>query len=489
MLEKIGWTPTDGEDEQIPLLRSSLVSALGGIAEDGSVIAEARRLFALDVADEPGLAPDLAASVLAVVSAHATREEFDAIVERYRHPRTPMEEIRNLTALANVRDPALAEEVRELCRTEVRSQNAPYILGAMVRNRFVGAATFRYIVDHFDELAGRFPDNSIHRMLEGVSGLVADEAGSPTDFDAVAEFLRAHVPGARGRLIEQSLERLEVNLRFAVAVQDELGTRSRADGGPGAPAVARDRLGSGHSLDHPVTTPARLLAAARTNPGFLADAEGACLYEAERAAALGDSGPLVEIGSYLGRSTLFLAAGIAASGTGRLLFSVDHHHGSEEMQSGWAHHDPDLVDPETGVMDSLPAVAERDRERAGADRFVVGVVGDSTAIARAWGTPLALCFIDGGHAPEVTWADYRGWAPHIAPGGLLAFHDVFADPADGGRPPYECYRDAITSGAFTEDGAAATGSLRVLVRTGSNTIPVARPPESRSAARTTAAAE
>jgi puromycin-sensitive aminopeptidase len=228
VLDRVGWIPAAGEDEQTPLLRAALVGALGSIAEDPLVIAEARRLFALDADGEGGLPADLAASVLGVVASHATRDEFDAILDRYRHPSSPMAEARHLNALAAVRDPELAEEVRELCRTEVRSQNAPYVIGAMLRNRYTGEDTFRYVAAHFAELSERFPDNSIHRMLEGVTGLVLfDDAGTPLLLDEVRSFLRAHVPGARARLIEQSLERLEVNLRFATTIRGDLGTLLR----------------------------------------------------------------------------------------------------------------------------------------------------------------------------------------------------------------------------------------------------------------------
>ena len=136
--------------------------------------------------------------------------------------------------------------------------------------------------------------------------------------------------------------------------------------------------------------------------------------------------------------------------------------GSEENQPGWEHHDPELVDPDLGVMDTLPFF-RRTVHGAGLEDTVVAVVGDSPAVAAAWATPLAMVFIDGGHGPEPAHADYEGWAPHVAPGGLLAIHDVFPNPADGGRPPYEIYRRALDSGAFAE--ASAVGSLRILRRT------------------------
>jgi hypothetical protein len=202
-----------------------------------------------------------------------------------------------------------------------------------------------------------------------------------------------------------------------------------------------------------------LLAVARRAKGFMPDGEGLALYEAGLRAAATGLGPLLEVGTYCGKSAVYLGA--AARDGGTVLFTVDHHRGSEENQAGWEHHDPDVVDPATGRMDTLPFF-RRTVEEAGLEDVVIGVVGRSTVVAAAWRTPLALVFVDGGHGEEPAWADYRGWVPHLAVGGLLAIHDVFPDPADGGRPPYELYRHALASGEFTE--AAACGSLRVLHR-------------------------
>lgn len=237
--------------------------------------------------------------------------------------------------------------------------------------------------------------------------------------------------------------------------------------------------------------------AASETTGFLSVDEGEALRAAASHAAGARLGPLLEIGSYLGRSTLFLAAGIAASGTSTVLYSIDHHHGSEEMQAGWPDHEGSLVDEATGKMDSLPRWRQR-IEACNADDLVIGVIGSSARIASNWSTTLSLVFIDGGHGAAVEWADYRGWSPKLAPGGLLAIHDVFADPADGGRPPYECYLDALASGGFVEAGDYAADSLRVLVATGPATPAAltraskrsaATPPSITSAAMTTAAEE
>ncbi|HVV38141.1 MAG TPA: class I SAM-dependent methyltransferase [Acidimicrobiales bacterium] len=196
--------------------------------------------------------------------------------------------------------------------------------------------------------------------------------------------------------------------------------------------------------------------AARTK-GFMPVDEGNALHEAGLVAARSGLGPLVEIGTYCGLSSIYLGAAVRAGGS--VLFTVDHHRGSEENQAGWEHHDTDLDDPLTGRMDTLPFF-RRTLADARLEDVVVGVVGDSPTIASVWRTPLSLLFIDGGHGDEPAWADYKGWTPHLASGGWLAIHDVFPNPADGGRPPYELYRHAVDNDGFVD--VSATGSLRVL---------------------------
>jgi predicted O-methyltransferase YrrM len=201
-----------------------------------------------------------------------------------------------------------------------------------------------------------------------------------------------------------------------------------------------------------------LRAAAEAATGFMPPHEGLALYAAARRAA--DLGPIVEIGTYCGKSTIYLAA--AAREAGRMVLTVDHHRGSEEHQPGWEYHDPTLVDPAVGRIDTLPLM-RRTLHQAGVEDVVVAVVGRSPAVAALWSTPLGMVFIDGGHTEEAARADYEGWAGHVMPGGLLVIHDVFPDPADGGQAPYHIYQAAIHSGQFTED--SVTGSLRVLRRT------------------------
>ncbi|OKI05023.1 hypothetical protein A6A06_10155 [Streptomyces sp. CB02923] len=203
-----------------------------------------------------------------------------------------------------------------------------------------------------------------------------------------------------------------------------------------------------------------ILAAFEAAKGFMPLDEGLALYGAAgEAAELGL--PLVEVGTYCGRSTILLAD--AARAAGVTAVTVDHHRGSEEQQPGWEYHDPSVVDPAVGLMDTLPAF-RRTLHAAGLEDHVVALVGRSPQVAALWNTPVGLVFIDGGHTDEHATADYEGWAPHVAPGGLLVIHDVFADPADGGQAPYRVYRRALESGAFTE--MSVHGSLHVLRRTG-----------------------
>lgn len=193
--------------------------------------------------------------------------------------------------------------------------------------------------------------------------------------------------------------------------------------------------------------------------GFMPPDEGDALATAA-AGADPALGPFLEVGSYCGKSACYL--GPVARRVGTVLYCLDHHRGSEENQAGWEWHEPDLVDADIGRMDTLPTF-RRTVHGAGLEDVVVGLVGDGPTVARHWTTTLSFLFIDGGHGEEPARLDYEGWTPRLASGGLLAIHDVFADPADGGQAPHDrIYRPALASGNFVEE--SATGSLRILRR-------------------------
>lgn len=191
--------------------------------------------------------------------------------------------------------------------------------------------------------------------------------------------------------------------------------------------------------------------------GFLDDAEGLRLHDLARDHA--HIGPILEVGSYCGKSSIYLGAGAKLRG-GRLI-CVDHHRGSEEHQPGEEYHDPDLVDPAGGAVDSLPFL-RRALRQAELDDLAVLIVAPSVVAASLWSVPLGMVFIDGGHSHATANADYESWAPHVAPGGVLAIHDLFPDPSAGGQAPIEIYRRALASGRFDE--LPATRTLGVLRR-------------------------
>ncbi len=177
--------------------------------------------------------------------------------------------------------------------------------------------------------------------------------------------------------------------------------------------------------------------------GFLDEEEGRCLYEI--ALEAGPRGPCLEIGSYCGKSTLYLATACQKSNS--ILFSIDHHRGSEEQQPGEEYFDPDLYDPQTGGVDTFREF-KATIARGKLEDTVVPIVNRSEVVARRWATPLSLVFIDGGHSMEAACTDYHAWVGHILPGGYLLIHDIFTDPSEGGQAPHHIYQLAIDSGLF-----------------------------------------
>lgn len=196
--------------------------------------------------------------------------------------------------------------------------------------------------------------------------------------------------------------------------------------------------------------------------GFMPPDEGDALWAAAIDAWHRVPGrPFVEVGSYCGRSTVWLGA--AARSCGTVVHAVDHHGGSEENQPGWEWHDASLVDAATGRLDTLPHFRAT-IERAGLGGVVIEEIGESTAVAARFTGLASLVFVDGGHGREVARADWLAWSAKIVPGGVLAIHDVFEDPADGGQAPFEEIHQPALRAGFLE--VSRCGSLRVLVAPG-----------------------
>jgi hypothetical protein len=191
--------------------------------------------------------------------------------------------------------------------------------------------------------------------------------------------------------------------------------------------------------------------------GFLDGREADCLYKL--ALEAGKNGPCLEIGSYCGKSSVYL--GMACKENSTVLFSIDHHGGSEEQQPGEEYFDLDLLDKEMGKIDTLKhfrkTIADFELEDV-----VIPVIGRSAIIGGVWKTPLSLIFIDGGHAYETVLSDYDIWAKYLIAGGYLLFHDIFSDPSKGGQAPYLVYKKAVASGLYEE--MPMCKSLGILIR-------------------------
>jgi len=177
--------------------------------------------------------------------------------------------------------------------------------------------------------------------------------------------------------------------------------------------------------------------------GFLDEEEGRYLYEAAKQAS--KFGPCLEIGSYCGKSAIYL--GKACKENDSVLFTIDHHKGSEEQQPGEEYFDADLFDEKNNRIDTFPFLRKA-IVKAGLEDTVIPMICRSEVAARKWATPLSMVFIDGGHAYETVFIDYVSWSGHIVPDGYLIFHDIFLDPEKGGQAPYNVYKLAISSGLF-----------------------------------------
>lgn len=191
--------------------------------------------------------------------------------------------------------------------------------------------------------------------------------------------------------------------------------------------------------------------------GFLDKEEGLRLYQVGLEASR--LGPCLEIGSYCGKSTLYLGA--ACRENNSTLFAVDHHSGSEEQQPGEGYFDPETYDIRQGRMDTFP-LFRRTLMDGGLEDTVVPILARSGVAARHWATPLSLVFIDGGHSFAAAYTDYNSWLGHIMPGGFLVIHDIFMNPEEGGQAPHYIYKLASASGLF--EVLPMTKTLGVLKR-------------------------
>ncbi|MGD0255171.1 MAG: M1 family metallopeptidase [Acidimicrobiales bacterium] len=219
VFERLGWDARTDEDERTATLRSQLLGTLGTVGQDPEVQAECARRQVAQLSGGTTIDPNLASAIAAVVASSGGETDFEAFLERYRNPDTPQEEIRYLYALAGFSQAALSERAFELAMGEVRTQNAPFLVQLLLQNRNNGQATWRRVRDSWDALGARLPSQTVPRMLEGTK-LLCRDARLARD---IRDFLAQHPVRSGQRTVQQTLERLDVNVAFSARLSKTAG--------------------------------------------------------------------------------------------------------------------------------------------------------------------------------------------------------------------------------------------------------------------------
>jgi hypothetical protein len=185
--------------------------------------------------------------------------------------------------------------------------------------------------------------------------------------------------------------------------------------------------------------------------GFLSDKEAKKLQELFL--KVHHLGSVLEIGTYCGKSALNFSE--VAKDVNGLIYTIDHHTGSEEHQRGEEYHDSELFDERLKKFNTLPEFLNNLKSKKMA-KFIIPIIDKSQNASNFFSEKISLLFIDGGHSFETALSDYNAWKDKICADGLLVIHDVFPNPKDGGRPPYEIYTLARESKEFNDLGIYET---------------------------------
>ena len=224
-LDKIGRERKPEEGDDTSLLRASLLVALANLGEDTKTLEYGRKIFEAERAGEAEPDPDIFSGVLDIIAAHATPEEFDSLLKRALDPIDPLDQKRHLNALARIRDLGYAEKLYGLSLDAIRSQDAPFLLGALLSSRELGVRTWKFISENYGAISKRFPDNALDRMLSGIGGLACSpENADKVSVEEIISFIQENVRGGRRRLAGQNLERLIVNRTLSAHLSDKMAT-------------------------------------------------------------------------------------------------------------------------------------------------------------------------------------------------------------------------------------------------------------------------
>lgn len=209
-VERLGWEPQPGEDELVRQLRGDLLRTLGTLGNDPAVQERARALYARYREDETAVDPDVLPALIAIVAAAGGESEYDEFLQRFKAARTPQEEQRYLYALAGFRQPDLLRRTLEKTTNgEVRSQDAPFLMRALLVGVYSRALAWEYLKTHWETMARQYPGSAYRRMYEGVTALVSPQ----WELD-VRDFFSTHKIVLGGKTLEQYLEQLRIAVRF-----------------------------------------------------------------------------------------------------------------------------------------------------------------------------------------------------------------------------------------------------------------------------------
>jgi puromycin-sensitive aminopeptidase len=206
--QRLGWQPAEGESGLMRQLRGQVLRTLGMLGNDTALQSAARERFARYTQDPLSIDPDVAAGVVGILAFTGDAERYDEFWQRFKSASTPQEERRFLFSLAGFREQAVLQRTLDHCLDrEIRTQDAPYVVGLALQNREGTELSWRFLTAHWDEMLRLYPENTIVRMVEGITAISTPELAA----EATAFFAGRTVPNA-GKRLEQHLERMQINV-------------------------------------------------------------------------------------------------------------------------------------------------------------------------------------------------------------------------------------------------------------------------------------
>ena len=209
-VERLGWEAQPDEGELERQLRGDLLRALGTLGDDGAAQDRARAMYARYREDESAVDADVLPALIAIVAAGGGEADYEEFWQRFKAARTPQEEQRYLYALAGFRQPELLS--RTLAKTtggEVRSQDAPFLMRALLAGVHSRGLAWDYLKTHWETMARQYPASAYRRMYEGVTALVTAEWERD-----VRSFFETNRIVLGGKTLEQYLEQLRIAVRL-----------------------------------------------------------------------------------------------------------------------------------------------------------------------------------------------------------------------------------------------------------------------------------